>query len=40
MRKADIVRRVAEAAIAARRVVRFKSGKRLRASVNDPVEVG
>jgi nucleoid DNA-binding protein len=27
------------AAISARRVVRFKSGKKLRASVNDPVEV-
>jgi nucleoid DNA-binding protein len=27
------------AAISARRVVRFKSGKRLRASVHDPVEV-
>jgi nucleoid DNA-binding protein len=27
-------------AISARRVVRFKSGKRLKASVNDPVEVG
>jgi integration host factor subunit alpha len=27
------------AAISARRVVRFKSGKRLKASVHDPVEV-
>ena len=28
------------APIAARRVVRFRSGKTLKASVNDPVEVG
>jgi nucleoid DNA-binding protein len=28
------------ATVSARRVVRFKSGKRLKASVNDPVEVG
>ena len=27
-------------AISARRVVRFKSGKTLRASMNDPIEVG
>jgi nucleoid DNA-binding protein len=28
------------ATVSARRVVRFKSGKQLKASVNDPVEVG
>jgi len=28
------------ATVSARRVVRFRSGKRLKASVNDPVEVG